>query len=381
MYSNLQSQPRWIPAGRPIATALRIQDWLLNSGIQIRHGLQQGGICGWWNGNGEADFVYLEVTGYFLTFCRFLAQANPELGSEAISRANLALDWISRQLQRNHPPGSRQYLSEALMDWRAGTSFSFDLAMACRGIQAAADVLPGPGCQSALHRLFRILKDFCPGGSLQPCRRDASAAGGFFPERWSTRPGAYQMKAAAALLFPEPLLLPPEVRVSAEQMCLFWSCPGHPGFPGDLPHPDWYYIEGLVLYALSRSDPELWSRAADAYLRLMEHSSMQSYQLDSQEDRAAHRSDVIAQALRLGCIFRNHGFLNETGWRNRLCCLADRLFHMVGEDGAVRFAPAGSGHPVHWNSWCSMFACQAFWFYDLVVRGKEIPFSWEKWLI
>jgi hypothetical protein len=221
MDSNLQSQQGRILAERTVSTALGIQNWLMNSGIQIREGMQEGGICGWLNEHGEADFVYLEATGYFLTFCTFLTRLSREFASTAMSRADRALDWLSRQLRHNHPFGSRQYLSEALTDWRSGMSFSFDLAMAYRGIQAATAVFPRPVSQSVLHQLSMALTVFCQAGLLQPCGWDGSATGGSFPIRWSTRCGPYQLKTAAALLFHEQPILPPVVQSSAEQTCLF----------------------------------------------------------------------------------------------------------------------------------------------------------------
>lgn len=51
----------------------RVEGWLLHSGIQIEYGEQQGGIAGWLDENGQPDFVYLEIAGYYMTAMAWLA--------------------------------------------------------------------------------------------------------------------------------------------------------------------------------------------------------------------------------------------------------------------------------------------------------------------
>jgi hypothetical protein len=69
----------------------------------------------------------------------------------------------------------------------------------------------------------------------------------------------------------------------------------------------------------------------------------------------ALRSDVLAQALRVGALLRNAGLLAGRAWITRLDLLAERLLEHVRPDGSVGF----SHHQDIANAWCAMFAHQA----------------------
>jgi hypothetical protein len=81
------------------------------------------------------------------------------------------------------------------------------------------------------------------------------------------------------------------------------------------------------------------------------------------------RSDVVAQALRAGCILFRRRLLPASD-RNALEALADALLRFVAPDGAVFYArsqaPASAPPSAsrHQNAWSAMFSYQAFVFYE-----------------
>ena len=49
-----------------VASAARMRDWLLGGPAQIRFGAEAGGVAGTLNAAGQPDYVYGEITGYYL---------------------------------------------------------------------------------------------------------------------------------------------------------------------------------------------------------------------------------------------------------------------------------------------------------------------------
>jgi len=82
------------------------------------------------------------------------------------------------------------------------------------------------------------------------------------------------------------------------------------------------------------------------------------------------RSDVLAQALRLGCILRDQEILGRDCYP-RLHQLAVVLQTFVGKEGAVAFQRTHDAN-VHWNAWSSMFSHQALVFFDRLQNGQPL---------
>ncbi len=376
-----RSEPRPAPAERADCLAGRIQGWLMSSGIQIRQGEHAGAVCGWLDEQGRTDFFYPEAAGYFLTFCAFLAEADREMAAAIRPRADLTVRWLAGLLDRDRPPPSRLYVLDGQADWRARTVFSFDLAMVFRGLQTARTLTAGSACGTALGALSALLAGFCQESGLVPCRPVQNAFPVIIPDRWSTRRGAYQQKAISALRLSGLFSFTREAAHPAERtgQAMLPEIPGT--FPSGLLHPDFYFMEGLALSAIAGRDSRLWNRADEAYRERMVLLSEKGAGGIASAGEENRRSDVLAQALRLGCLLRSKGFLKEREWGHRLAFVAQQLACMVDPNGAVRFAPEESGRPAHWNSWCAMFACQAFRYYAQSLSGREIPAGWMERLV
>ncbi len=154
-----------------------IEGWLLGSGAQLAGGAHQGGVAGWLDARGQAEFVYLEITGYYLTTLAWLAEGGA--GSVAVERGRAALDWLRDVTAGGELPPTRLYLSSAPDDWRNRAAFSFDLAMAARGVGCFAD-------HSRERTRARCLPAWAPGSRRPAGRR----------RRW--RPTHRRMAATAS---------------------------------------------------------------------------------------------------------------------------------------------------------------------------------------
>ncbi len=274
------------------------------------------------------------------------------------SKATLAVQWIRRRwLER---PTTRAYIDgQQSRDWRNSVSFSFDQIMMLRGVYATAALVDSGLLRPLLADLCRRLGRFIgEDGLLLPCLATGS---GTIPERWSTRQGPYQMKAAAALLAMSPILTPPL------QMCGWETCNSFASFAPEVIateelHPLLYFGEGLLLAWAATGEHRFLSHAQLILGRILEHLG------EVKTDTEYFRSDVIAQTLRAACLLGNSN-------TKQLRTLAGALVQFMGPNGAVYFRRHPNGQLQHANVWCSIFAAQALHNYSRILRHGSVSSS------
>jgi hypothetical protein len=318
--------------GRSVADLqVAIADWLLHSNARIRTGAHAGGVAGWLDENDDPEFVYPEITGYYLSWIAFVVALSPDLESDARDAAVAAVNWVDRITSRSDPPATRYYFDDR-EDWRNNATFTFDLAMLCRGLHAVRRLVPEQPRKNVIRKLLRHL---APAGNVLPA---VIHVRGPLPECWSTRPGAFQLKSAAAL---RPILDHPAVWGTFNR----WSGRVLDGLDGSELHPAFYAVEGLIQFGIS-GKPKTLREAASCFEVLFECIN-------------GGRSDVVAQGLRLGTTLRSLGFLQNAIWKERLEELDFLLEGFVSRSGAVCFYPSASA-PVHFNTWAAIFAHQHY---------------------
>ena len=325
-----------------------IATWLLTSGIQIQAGPEQGAVAGWLNAKGTPAFAYPEITGYYLTCMAFMhkiGRTEPAIASNA----QRAVTWL-REKCRNGVPLTRYFAEANMHDWRNDAIFSFDLAMVLRGLQSVKGIVDEPIRKETLNAFSSELRKLISShGQLIPYRQRSNNR---VQERWSTQPGPFQIKAAAALLGFEPAL-DSAPRHTAMQALQRWRASSF-SVAGEL-HPTMYAIEGLILFGLDGCQ-DAWRAAADLYRQCMERI-----------DYA--RSDVVAQALRAGCILFRRNLVPSSV--RGLETLVDTLMRFVGQDGAIVYTHTDALSSRHQNAWSAMFGYQALVFYEQL--GKAEP--------
>ncbi|HSB13922.1 MAG TPA: hypothetical protein VLE22_05650 [Bryobacteraceae bacterium] len=344
-------------------SSTRIEDWLARAPIVVTEGPERGGVVGWLDEDDVAPFVYGEASGYYLTFLTWLARETG-ISFTTWARREAVLGWCRRWTQGNRVPPTRCILDGYAADWRNGFQFSFDLAMVLRGLVHA-------GCESPARSLLAYLCRFVsPAGTLRvalPLNKDCADV-----HHWSVEPGPCQLKTAAAILSASDFGIPEALRVAVGRSIDCWRRTTDPS--GEA-HPFLYFIEGLILCGYYLGDRSLWRTAAETYARLLDHQTADCGLPASVPDSGSVQgSDVIAQALRIGCLLRHLGHLKPY-FDTRLEGLASALDRFLLADGAVSFLDPRLAARTHRNTWCAMFAHQAYCLYGRFLRGAAMPAS------
>jgi hypothetical protein len=322
----------------------RIASWLLSSGIRIQAGPEEGAVAGWLNTERKPSFAYTEITGYYLSCMAFMHKVGRSEPNVALN-ADRAVAWLHAKCANGDVPLTRYYLQPGVSDWRNQAVFSFDLALVLRGLASVKGLVAESMRQDTIDTLRRYLCRFI--SSERQLVPYIHRGGKPLPDRWSTRPGPYQMKTAAALLCSGDWQ-DEKLKQAALNMYERWRAPFVPR--SDELHAALYAVEGLILFG-AYGCHEAWKAAADQYERCAEHFTYL-------------RSDVVAQALRAACVLQSRGFLQGAGWDEKISKLADVLAGFVGQDGAVLYSDATVSSLLHLNACSAMFAYQAFIFYQ-----------------
>jgi hypothetical protein len=116
---------------QPLRQAIaRLDRWLLGSGIQVEAGPELGGVGGWLDGCGRPPFIYMESTGYYLSWLAFLLSRDHSDRARIVGNATLAIGWLRRNTLRGQLPPTRRYLCDRPpADWRNFATFTFDIGM------------------------------------------------------------------------------------------------------------------------------------------------------------------------------------------------------------------------------------------------------------
>jgi hypothetical protein len=338
-----------------------LRDWLLFAPIQPVSGPHRGGIAGWLGAGRRPAFVYGEITGYFLTCGRFIAHHDD--GRPLRARLAAAQAWLDAEW-RDAPPPTRRYLVPAEPDWRNEAMFSFDCAMMLRGLNGVAT---GHAQRTRDAIQAALLRTVAPDGTLRthiPRSPDT-----VLPQRWSTTAGPFQVKTAAAILSAPDVAAP--LRTAADATARRWLdwYRAHE-LTGDL-HPLLYHLEGLLLWGSRRNEWQHWQLAAEIFDEIMARQRGDGdLPATLSDDQSDSRSDVTAQALRIGALLVEAGFL--PGRRlGRLRGLAEALRTYADPGGGVRFRNAHTGD-AHVNVWCTVFAYQALALFERAGAGETI---------
>ena len=356
----------------------RIEGWLLHSGVQVDDGFARGGIAGWLDAEGRPKFVYLEAAGYYLTAMAWLASGaacSPSHAEAARWCAHRTVRWVADLLSNRDPLPTRLYLTDARADWRNGAVFIFDLAMAARGVAASRDVRGRRERRHIIRRLCaRIDEISCDADifrSHEPLPGPAAV-----PDRWSTKPGPHHLKAAAAILGLPERAVASSLREVAQRTYGHWTAAlATQRWPAEELHALLYGLEGVLIETrgCDRDDLRL---VAGLFAELMELQAPDGA-LPETIHGGVVRSDVLAQALRVGAALRGRGYLIGSAWTDRLDGLTDALLGLLRPDGGVLFC----AHQPISNTWCALFAHQALCLRARDIAGEPLPANTFEYLV
>lgn len=306
----------------------RTENWLLHSAIQSDQGPRTGGIGRWLNRGGSPMFADVQVAGYYLTAMAWLASGAaccPDHVHIANFHAVRVTDWVAASMAKR-------------LDRR---NKAFDLAMAARGV--AANLHRG----SQFDRRQALLTALC----------ERTGRASTMPDDWSPGPGPHHLKAAAAVLRLPDCVASSALTSMARETSEYWT---HELWTNRRPSNELDVVlcglEGMLILAGSRNGQGL-RLVERPFARLMEETQAPDGTLPENISGGIVRSDILAQALRVGLLLRGRGFLRKPVWADRLDRLADALLGYVLPDGGVQFS---HDHALA-DTRCTLFALQALY--------------------
>jgi hypothetical protein len=341
------------------ATRAAIAAWLLHGGVQLTAGENAGAVAGWLSPSGRIDYVYPEITGYYLQWLAWHALRHGDV-ADLDSRADAAQRWLSKWIQRSDPPQTRVYLAAQHDDWRNRALFFFDVAMVVRGLAwcAHAGLLsPDP---LLVERLCVMLQRLvATDGMFDACvLHPGATAGEGLPLRWSTRRGAFLAKAADGVLFAAQWLPHvPTALVQAAASTFDASVQYAITAPHKEAHPLLYALEGVLNRAGRTIRETGLSRLAPQFDALIERVDSAGHLAETAGAPGAARLDIVAQAIRIDAVLRPAPERNGTHTLTAPAAMIELLVRNAGNAGALPFAP--DQRPVQFNVWTAMFAEQA----------------------
>lgn len=373
--------------------------WLLESGIQNVTGCPTriGGFNSWYDlDRGRFSFVYSEITGYALSALSDLFAREPR--AEFLERAELGARWLRDHAL--HPCGgvkTRCYYDEDGDDqysFDRELIYAFDNGMVVAGL-VHLHLAGGETRHLELAaRMARFLLDrlATEEGAFLPIFDPTAGRGHARPDKWSTRSGPYHAKLALGLTLLAETTGEEAFERAALDVCR-WAMQrqdARGAFPNDPRsrvthlHAHLYACEGILWLGVRRRLEEL-VEAAERGVRFAlspalraEDGGIVSEVTAAGERNEAQRCDVLAQALRLGCILAACGRL-DGGEQDRLSELHARLAtYQLREAGphygGFLYGADLDGRPKrHVNSWCTMFALQAIRLYGELRAGALNP--------
>ncbi len=350
------------------------KNWLVNSGIQSK----DGGFYAWLDLDSQAPaFLYSEITGYAITTLLFLNRlsADPVL----IQRAQAAADWLLQKAL--HPCGgfkARLYQddinADPLYSFSSENIFSFDTGMALYGLVN----LYKQNKQEKLLAICEKCADFLidkmqnPDGSFNSIYNAKTKVNINPQDKWSSQPGSFHAKIALSLADLFEITDKIKYKQAAIKICEFalskQDASGR--FITDNTtqtthlHPHAYSIEGLVyagaVFKIERFILQAEKAAQWMFKHVDKNGVNDIYDPKSAKFSHFQRSDILAQALRLGLIFSQ----DKTG------LLKTRLENYQLSEGFLY-----NLQERHLNSWCSMFALQALALEEnpsLIAENKKV---------
>jgi len=357
------------------------KNWLINSGIQSA----PGGFYAWIDLDAQSpSFLYSEITGYAITTLLFLNRLSPE--GVLIDRAQNAADWLLREAM--HPCGgfkARAYQdginADPLYSFNSENIFSFDSGMVLYGLvnlykQTKQDKLLS-SCRECADFLINKMQN--PDGSFNSIFSAKTNVNINPGDKWSSQPGSFHAKIALGLTDLFEITNEIRYRESAIKVCEFaltkQDATGR--FITDNHaqtthlHPHAYTIEGLIYAGTAFKIAKFIDQAQKAANWMFKHVDKNGvndiYSPKNAKFGHFQRSDILAQAMRLGLIFN----LDKTS------LLKARLenYQYLTEDSRQSGGFLYNLQEKHLNSWCSMFALQALVLEQnpgLIAKNKKV---------
>ncbi len=360
--------------------------WILASGIQNVSDDPKlgGGFNGWLDMDTKSHpFIYSEITGYGMSTLVYLGKLREE--KTFFDNAARAANWIIRNaITREGAILTKYYYGTN--GFGNSTVYAFDTGMVLFGLCNTAKHSKNPEIIAACKKVADFLVDRMQkkGGEMHPMWDAKTNEFGDDGKQWSTVSGSYHAKMSMGLIATSEITGNDKYAAAAEKTCnsslKFQKDDGRFVTHGDDTHlhPHCYSAEGLLSAGLKMGREDFIDASFKATEWAMNAQKSNGgiphiYKNGAFSDY--ERADILAQTLRMASIFAS---MKKSGIDGaKLDALKRRLAEFQVKDGpqagGIRFGFDFDGtFKNHVNSWCSMFALQAFYMNNQLEIGQKI---------
>ncbi len=329
------------------------------SGITNHHGM-----VGWVESKTRLpEYIYGEITGYFLSFCAGVCANQPAMKERLLPIMTNHIEWLDSVIKDGF---KTRYMLNGKKDWRNSAIFPFDVAMIIRGLQDVSSYLD----VNATLELYKALFKLFMGKNKDTINPYISVDGTILTDKWSTRFDVHFMKIVAnvlpALSSQSDISIYNLLNKKADELYRY----NMKYLLKTDSHPLMYYLEGILLLCECGNFDEIkmkkyQKKAKEVYLNIIQLIG-DDLLLDNPTTGTYVRSDVLAQFVRIGVLLINNELLPaET--MNYIKRILDYICDKHVVEGRVCFFDKNKDENFY-NTWCAMFLYQAL-DYFLIATG------------
>lgn len=322
------------------------------------------GMIGWLKKEDcEGEYIYGEITGYFLSFCSYIYKStqNSVEKKKIINIINNNVAWLDKIIENGL---QTRYMFGGKKDWRNNALFAFDVAMIIRGLN---DVSKFTNSKITLEKYLKEFKVFLSKDKL--IYAVISNSSQVLPDKWSTNFDLHLMKVAANLYGVKGW----DNTISINIYKKLWDIQSKEFLEKDC-HPIMYFFEGALL--LLKKQNILIKNQEDindlvSKFKCLIKENMVLYNNPTQKEYI--RSDVLAQVVRIGSLLYMYNQIPQEFFEIIKINLQFLLEHFY-ENGFICFYDKKVERNFY-NTWCGMFTAQAI---DFFCKAMEYGHDEEK---
>lgn len=322
------------------------------------------GMVGWVESRTKLpEYIYGEITGYFLSFCAEVCANQSEMKESLLPIMIKHVEWLDSAIKDGF---KTRYMLNEKTDWRNSAIFSFDIAMIIRGLIDVSSYLDVNATLELYKKLFESFVE----ENTNTIKPYISVDRMILPDKWSTRFDAHFMKIVANVLpvfsSQSDIVIYNLLNKKADEL----YCYDMKYLLTTDSHPLMYYLEGILLLCEMGDLDDVkkkryQQKAREVYLNVI-HLISDDLLLDNPTAGTYVRSDVLAQFVRIGVLLINDDLLPvET--MNYIKCILDYICDKHIVEGRVCFFDKEQDENFY-NTWCAMFLYQAL-DYFLIASG------------
>lgn len=359
-------------------------EWLLNSDIKIKTGIDKGALYGWkYLDPPSYPFVYSEITGYAISCYSWIYS---ELRQEkALEAAKQAAEWVIRKMDSEHllVAGYRRLDTFTEKGDLSNQIYLFDNGMGMNGLLNLFRLTGNEKyLTEARNMADSLVKHFFKNSTFNVALIDKlHRPKRVLNSKWSAAAGPHHSKLSFGLLTLSKYDDNPIYKKFSDSVCEYAiSLQNSDGsfatiFNSNIiqMHPHLYACEGLVYSGIFLSSEEYFRAGLRGIIWAVHQFNDKGVLTKDNSKSSTEQSDIISQLLRLVILCHSHllKFFDRSTLTDTIDNLHERIltYCILSNDvnrGGIKYQP----NLASTCSWCTMFCMQALWLWWKKTNGK-----------